>query len=44
MNGLKSILGTIQAVEKVSEFRFLANGSCTIVPPPSKKRKTPKML
>ncbi len=33
----------VEAVEKGSEFRFLASGSCTIVPPPSKKRKTPKV-
>ena len=25
-----------------AEFRFLASGSCTMVPPPSKKRKVPK--
>ena len=34
----------VEAVEKGSEFRFLASGSCTMVPPPSKKRKTPNML
>ena len=33
----------VETVEKGSEFRFLASGSCTIVPPPSKKRKTPKV-
>ena len=31
-----------QTLRNGAEFRFLASGSCTMVLPPSKKRKTPK--
>ena len=32
----------VEAVEKGSKFRFLASGSCTIVPPPEQKTKNAK--
>ena len=32
----------VEAVEKGSEFRFLASGSCTMVPPPEQKTENAK--